>query len=45
MKKEPFITLEQVREIAKNYPTPFYIYDEKGRDIASNTKGNSWKDG
>ncbi len=30
MKKEPFITLEKVREIAKNYPTPFYIYDEKG---------------
>ena len=23
MRKEPFTTLEQVREIAKKYPTPF----------------------
>jgi diaminopimelate decarboxylase len=30
MKKMPFVTLEQVREIAKTHPTPFYIYDERG---------------
>ncbi|SHI34937.1 diaminopimelate decarboxylase [Parasporobacterium paucivorans] len=30
MKKTPFLTLEQVREIEKTYPTPYHIYDEKG---------------
>lgn len=30
MKKKPFVTLEQVKEIVKEYPTPFHIYDEKG---------------
>ena len=30
MKKEPFVTLEQLQEITKTYPTPFYLYDEKG---------------
>lgn len=30
MEKKPFVTLEQVREIAKTYPTPFHLYDEKG---------------
>ncbi len=30
MKKKPFVTLSQVQEIAKEYPTPFHIYDEKG---------------
>ena len=30
MKKVPFITKEQAEEIAKKYPTPFHIYDEKG---------------
>ena len=47
MKKEPFITLEQVREIANKYPTPFYIYDEKGirqRARAVN-KAFSWNPG
>lgn len=29
MTKLPFVTKEQVEEIAKKYPTPFYIYDEK----------------
>lgn len=28
--KEPFVTLEQLKEITKLYPTPFHIYDEKG---------------
>ena len=30
MKKRPFVTKEQVEEIAKTYPTPFHLYDEKG---------------
>lgn len=30
MKKETFLTLEQAREIAVRYPTPFHIYDERG---------------
>lgn len=30
MKKLPFVTKEKVEEIVKNYPTPFYIYDERG---------------
>ncbi len=30
MKKEPFVTREQIEEIVKTYPTPFHIYDEKG---------------
>lgn len=30
MKKEPFVTLEQLKEIVKQYPTPFHLYDEKG---------------
>lgn len=29
MEKKPFVTLEQVKEITKTYPTPFHIYDEK----------------
>ncbi|EOQ38457.1 diaminopimelate decarboxylase [Butyricicoccus pullicaecorum] len=28
--KKPFVTLEQVQEIVKKYPTPFHLYDEKG---------------
>ncbi len=30
MEKKPFATKEQLEEIAKTYPTPFYLYDEKG---------------
>lgn len=30
MEKKPFITLEKAQEIAQKYPTPFYLYDEKG---------------
>ncbi len=30
MKKEIFVTKEQIEEIVKTYPTPFHIYDEKG---------------
>lgn len=28
--KEPFITLQQAQQLAKTYPTPLHIYDEKG---------------
>lgn len=39
MEKETFITLEKVKEIIKEYPTPFYLYDEKGiRENAENLK-------
>ena len=36
MKKEPFVTKEQLEEIVKEYPTPFHLYDEKG--IRENAK-------
>ena len=34
--KKPFVTKEMIEEIAKTYPTPFHIYDEKG--IRENVK-------
>ena len=37
--KKAFITKEKAEEIAKQYPTPFYVYDEKGmRDNAEAVK-------
>lgn len=36
MEKKPFVTLEQLREMKKIYPTPFHLYDEKG--IRKNAK-------
>jgi len=30
MKKTPFLSLEQAREIAAQIPTPFHVYDEAG---------------
>ncbi|MCI9360230.1 MAG: diaminopimelate decarboxylase [Hungatella sp.] len=30
MEKKPFVTLEKLQEIAKDYPTPFHLYDERG---------------
>ena len=30
MQKVPFVTKEKLDEIIRQYPTPFYIYDEKG---------------
>lgn len=39
MEKKPFVTLEQLKEITKTYPTPFHLYDEKGiRDNAEKLK-------
>ena len=47
MNKIPFITKEKAEEIAKTYPTPFHIYDEKG--IRENArlvqKAFSWNKG
>jgi len=47
MKKKPFVTLEQLKEITKQYPTPFHIYDEKGiRENARRLKeAFSWNKG
>ncbi len=36
MSKVPFITKEEAQEIAKTYPTPFHLYDERG--IRANAK-------
>ena len=36
LEKIPFITLDKAKEIAEEYPTPFYVYDEKG--IIDNVK-------
>ena len=47
MEKKPFVTLEQVQEIVKKYPTPFHLYDEKGiRENARRlNKAFSWNKG
>ena len=36
MKKRPFVTLEKLKEIEEQFPTPFHLYDEKG--IRENAK-------
>lgn len=47
MKKKPFVTLEQLKEIDKTYPTPYHLYDEKGiRENAMRLKAAfSWNKG
>ena len=47
MNKKPFVTKEQIEEIAKTYPTPFHLYDEKGiRENAKKVKeAFSWNSG
>lgn len=47
MKKVPFVTKEKVQEIAQTWPTPFYLYDEKGiRDNAAAVKNAfAWNKG
>lgn len=30
MKKEPFVSREQLEKITEQYPTPFHLYDERG---------------
>lgn len=45
--KKPFVTLEQLKEITKKFPTPFHLYDEKGiRENARKlNKAFSWNKG
>ena len=45
--KKTFVTLEQLKEIDKTYPTPYHLYDEKGiRDNAKRLKeAFSWNKG
>lgn len=47
MEKKPFVTLEQLKEIDKTYPTPYHLYDEKGiRENAMRLKAAfSWNKG
>ena len=47
MKKIPFITQQQAKELTKKYPTPFHLYDEKGiRENARKVKqAFSWNKG
>lgn len=47
MSKKAFVTKEQIEEIAKTYPTPFHIYDERGiRENAQALKeAFSWNKG
>lgn len=47
MEKNPFVTLEQLKEIDKTYKTPYHLYDEKGiRENALRLKDAfSWNKG
>lgn len=47
MKKEPFVTKEQIQEIVKKYPTPFHLYDEKGirENAAAVKEAFAWNPG
>ena len=47
MKKVPFVTKEQVEEMAKTWPTPFYVYDEKGilENVRKLKQAFSWNKG
>ena len=47
MKKKPFVTLEKLQEIVKEYPTPFHLYDEKGirENAAALKEAFSWNKG
>ena len=45
--KKPFVTLDQLKEFSKTYPTPYHLYDEKGiRENARKLyKAFSWNKG
>lgn len=47
MEKKPFITLEQAKDIIKDIPTPFHIYDEEGirQNARALNKAFSWNKG
>lgn len=45
--KKTFVTLEKIREIARDYPTPFHLYDEKGirENVERLKEAFSWNKG
>lgn len=47
MEKKTFVTSEQLKEIIKEYPTPFHLYDEKGirENAEALKKAFSWNKG
>lgn len=47
MTRLPFVTKEQIQEIAKIYPTPFHLYDEKGirENMRALREAFSWNKG
>ena len=47
MQKKPFINYEDLKQIAEKYPTPFYLYDEKGirKNVENLCKAFSWNKG
>lgn len=47
MKKETFVTLEQLQDITKEYPTPFHLYDEKGirKNVEALKAAFAWNSG
>ena len=46
-KKKTFVTLEQLQEINKTYPTPYHLYDEQGiiDNVSRLQKAFSWNKG
>ena len=47
MKKQPFVSKEQLEKIAQKYPTPFHLYDEKGirENVKALKEAFSWNKG
>ncbi len=47
MKKKPFVDKEQIEKMAKEYPTPFHLYDEAGirKNARELKKAFSWNKG
>ena len=47
MQKKPFINYEDLKKIAEKYPTPFYLYDQKGirQNVENLCKAFSWNKG
>lgn len=45
--KIPFVSLSKIKEIARQYPTPFYLYDEAGirRTARALRKAFAWNEG
>lgn len=47
MKKEPFVSYEQLKAITQQYPTPFHLYDERGirKNAEALKEAFSWNKG